>query len=250
MEERFSFLEGTVMEKKRVLLKLLDFALTARNDLVARLNSEEKSATGTWKRWSAKDAFAHIAHWLGRDLQNIEKPAGPILLFDENNIDAENRKIYDAWANKSWDEVGRFFSDTYERAKTLVGGMDEKRLHDNLERTDGSKRPIWQSIAGHGLTHVTSHLGLVYRRRTEIKEATALEEKAAKLLRDLDDGPEWRGTIQYNLACHYALVGQKQPAIVLLKEALQLDPKLTEWSKKDPDFDGIRNDPDFAEVYS
>jgi len=82
-----------------------------------------------------------------------------------------------------------------------------------------------------------------------LTEATALEEKTAKLLRRLDHGPEWRGNIQYNLACYYALVGRKQSAIALLKEALQLDPKLTEWSKKDPDFDDIRDDPGFMKVY-
>ena len=48
---------------------------------------------------------------------------------------------------------------------------------------------------------------------------------------------------------NYALIGQNNRAIALLKEALNLDSNLIEWSKKDSDFDKIRDDAEFSKVY-
>ena len=55
-----------------------------------------------------------------------------------------------------------------------------------------------------------------------------------------DNSPTWHGVVQYNLACQYALLGQPESAIHALRQALQLNPDLLEWSKQDPDLDSIR----------
>ena len=49
--------------------------------------------------------------------------------------------------------------------------------------------------------------------------------------------PAWRGTIRYNLACHYALRGESAKAIATLAQALHSNPDLTEWSQQDSDLD-------------
>ena len=235
------------MEKKDVLLELLDFVMGVADELDKELTSEEKVAPGTWDIWSAKDGIAHIAHWLDKDLDRIEA-RGVLPVVDEHGIEEINKSVYDTWADKSWDEVDLFFRNTFTRAINLVQNMDGISLLGNLEREDGAKRPIWELIAGHGVLHTKSHIGLIYRRRGNAEAATALEEKAAGLLRKLDDQPKWRGTIDYNLACSYALAGDKSRALALLKEALSLNPKLTDLSKRDPDFDGIRGDPAFSAI--
>ena len=237
------------MDKKSMLINLLDFALDARTNLGNKLTPAEKATFGTWETWSPKDTLAHIAHWLDTDIKNLEMEHGTIPVFDENNLDEENRKIYEKWAKKSWSEIEAFYNETVDRAKKFVQSMNENRLLSSLERADGTKRPIWQSITGRALSHMTSHIAFVYRRLGDLEAATGIEEETATLLHELDDSPAWRATVQYNLACNYALIGQNNRAIALLKEALNLDSNLIEWSKKDPDFDKIRDDAEFAKVY-
>jgi hypothetical protein len=68
-------------------------------------------------------------------------------------------------------------------------------------------------------------------------------------LRNLDpQDHEWQGTVQYNLACHYSLTGQKSKALETLSEALVLAPELVEWSKQDTDLDGLRGEAEYQEL--
>ena len=65
----------------------------------------------------------------------------------------------------------------------------------------------------------------------------------------LDDSPRNHSLALYNLACFYATTGQHDRALSSLPEALQLNPDLIEWSKKDADLDSLRNDPAFGDLY-
>ena len=237
------------MDKKNMLIELLDFALDVKTDLENKFTQAEKNAFGTWDTWSLKDTMAHIAHWLDRDLKNIEMEHDNIPVINEGNIEDENKKIYEKWKKKSWSDIGGFCQETYVRAKKLVQSMNENRLLSDLKRADGSTRTIWQTIAGNALSHTISHISHVYRKQGGREVATALEEETAALLYKLDDTPTWRATVQYNLACNYALGGQNTKAISLLKQALHLDSNLIEWSRKDPDLENLRGDSDFAKLY-
>jgi hypothetical protein len=68
-------------------------------------------------------------------------------------------------------------------------------------------------------------------------------------LTSLDDSPDWQGTIRYNNACSYSLLGDRETAIDELREALKLDPGLTEWSQQDPDFEPIRGEARYKALY-
>jgi hypothetical protein len=69
-------------------------------------------------------------------------------------------------------------------------------------------------------------------------------QEMTRQLISLDDGPAWQGTIRYNNACSFSLLGEKETAINELREALKLNPGLTEWSRQDSDFEPIRVKPD------
>ena len=77
-----------------------------------------------------------------------------------------------------------------------------------------------------------------------------IQEEMATALSELDDSPSWLGVNKYNLACFYSLSGQKDKAIQGLKDALHLNSELTDWSKQDPDFDPIRNEPEYLALYN
>ena len=80
------------MDKKNMLIELLDFALDVKTDLENKFTQAEKNAFGTWDTWSLKDTMAHIAHWLDRDLKNIEMEHDNIPVINEGNIEDENKK--------------------------------------------------------------------------------------------------------------------------------------------------------------
>jgi predicted Zn-dependent protease len=80
--------------------------------------------------------------------------------------------------------------------------------------------------------------------------ATKLQEEAAALLAELSENSSWQGIIRYNLACHYALIGETDRAIEGLREALLLNPELTEWSKQDSDLASIRDAPGYQALYT
>jgi TolB-like protein/Flp pilus assembly protein TadD len=49
----------------------------------------------------------------------------------------------------------------------------------------------------------------------------------------------------YNVACFYALLNEKTEAIQTLKRCVESGYQFYDWLKRDPDFDNLRNDPDF-----
>jgi hypothetical protein len=54
----------------------------------------------------------------------------------------------------------------------------------------------------------------------------------------------------YNLACFFALIGEKEKALNNLKTAFIARPDLIEWSKNDNDLDALREDSDFKALFS
>ena len=94
------------------------------------------------------------------------------------------------------------------------------------------------------------HLGPLLLEHGKKKYATELQEEAAKLLSELDESQSWQGVVRYNLACHYALAGETETAIEKLREALEMNPELTEWSKEDSDLASLREEPGYLAPYT
>ena len=237
------------MDKRGTLINLLDFAMGIRDGVESMLTTEERLANGTYETWSAKDTLAHVALWLGRDLKSLDMAPGTIPFFNGDTIDGENRRIHAEYRGKTWEEINDFYRETFGQTRKRVIAMREDELLRDLESADGSKRPVWRAFAGHALMHVAHHFARLYVRGGEIDRATQLEEKTATLLAGLDASPEWLGRINYNLACHYSLIGQSSRAIDLLKDAFSRNPEIADWSTKDPDLDSLRDNPDFASLY-
>lgn len=53
------------------------------------------------------------------------------------------------------------------------------------------------------------------------------------------------GIVHYNLACYCSLIGNKPQALQYLSQAFELEPKYRDMVSNEPDFDPLRNDPDF-----
>lgn len=239
------------MELKSKLIELIEQASKEERALFARLSEDERSVRGEPDRWSPKDVIAHLAAWKTRLAENLAAAARGETPVRDEDYEAVNAKVFEENRDRSWSEI---LEEAAEACQQLVEQV-EKRSEAELRSTETlpwqGDRPLWRVIVGTGTIHpMAMHLGPILIERGEKEYATELQEKTAKLLGKLDESQSWQGLVRYNLACHYALAGETQTAIGKLREALELNPELTEWSKEDSDLASLRQEPGYKALYT
>lgn len=84
-------------------------------------------------------------------------------------------------------------------------------------------------------------LGVAYMQGREYMEAQKSFEHAIQQKPDYVDA-------HYNLACLYALQGEKMRSLNHLKKAISLDPSVQEWAEKDRDLQNLKAQPEFQDI--
>jgi tetratricopeptide (TPR) repeat protein len=168
----------------------------------------------------------------------------------DDNEDATNARIFELHRHESWERIAGGLDDVNQRLLDALQMLSELDLMDPARNPWRNKRPAWVSIAGNSFTHPIVHLAQYAFEHGDPERGTHLNELAAERLMKVDDSPSWRATAVYNLACAYAMGGQREKAIANLRQALELNPDLTEWSKKDPDLTSLHGDPDYLAIYA
>jgi tetratricopeptide (TPR) repeat protein len=237
------------MEIEAKLVDLLQRAHEEEWTFFASLSDDERSAIGTPEHWSVKDVAAHLAEWKARTGQRLVAARRGEAPPTYDDVDEANAKIFEQYRNQSWTDVLKALERANSELVELTRAMPEGDLVDAERFPWQDGRPLWRSIVGSGYSHSVQHLAQLYVERGERDYATQIQETAAELLVSLDDSPSWRGVAIYNLACHYALCGEREKAIAKLGQALRLNPDLTEWSKQDPDFASVREEPAYRSLY-
>lgn len=237
------------MTMRRKLLDLLERTGGDERAFVEDLTGEERAAAGSIEQWSAKDVLAHIAFWKGQQAANVAaalRGETPARTEDYHQVNAE---VFEQNCNRSWGDVLEDAQRAHSRLAEIVQRATPEQLteFEPLPWRDGW--PLWRLVAGTGCIHSTIHLAGYYTEHGQIERAITLQEEAAALLAELDDSPGWQGITRYNLACQYATAGRTEQAIAGLREALLLNPDLTDWSKEDPDFAPIRELPAYRSIY-
>jgi tetratricopeptide (TPR) repeat protein len=238
------------MSIKEKLLDLLRRSYEEEQAFVHNLSDSERSFEGTPERWSAKDLVAHLYSWKARTVQRLEATARGKAPPSFSDWDAENATIYAAYHDKPWDDILRESTEVYNDLVAHVQAFSEDELVDPQRFPSLNGQPLWKIITGNGYSHPLAHIAEFYARRGQQGYATRLQETGTEALAALDDSDNWHGTAVYNLACYYAIVGQKDKAITHLGQALRLNPDLVEWSQKDPDFASIREEAGYRALYS
>lgn len=80
-----------------------------------------------------------------------------------------------------------------------------------------------------------------YKRTNQLSRAIAAMEQAYRA------HPK-EPIVLYNLACYFSLGGEKAQALSWLGRALRMESSLRKLVPEEPDFDSLRNDPDFQYV--
>ena len=91
--------------------------------------------------------------------------------------------------------------------------------------------------------HALLALGWCYKRTGKIDCAIQALELA--LERD-----QVKGIVHYNLACYWSIAKNVGLALSHLREAFELEPDYREMVAREPDFDAVRNHPEFVELTS
>ena len=233
---------------KRELTELLQKGYQAEKEFIAALSDEDRSAEGTLEKWTAKDNIAHNAFWRKQHAEDVlgvlagKTPA-------QTEEDQVNKEVYSRYKDQSWQDIEALVDASLERMGEAIESLSEA----NLQREDfypwEQGRPLWREIVTNIYTHPIIHMSDWHIKRGTPARAAEMYQQMTRQLTSLDDSPEWQGTIRYNNACSFSLLGEKETAINELREALKLNPGLSEWSRQDPDFEPIRGEAGYKELY-
>jgi tetratricopeptide (TPR) repeat protein len=187
---------------------------------------------------------------LAKDLAAAARGETPVR-GEDFEVVVVNARIFELNRDRSWPEILEEATEACRQLVEQVKKTSEAELRGTETLPWQGERPLWRVIVGTGTIHpIAMHLGSLLLERGDKEYATELQEKTAKLLWELDDSQSWQGLVQYNLACHYALAGETGTAIEKLREALELNPELTEWSKEDADLASLREEPGYKALYT
>ena len=235
--------------KNKILNQLLDRSYQAESQFIGELSEAERNTDGSFEIWAAKDILAHIAHWKKYHAENILgalEGKTPIQIEDG---DQANEQVYTQYRDQPWAEIEALMTESRERMKDALDALGD----DGLERVDllpwQNERPLWRFVVGNIFTHPIIHLGDWHIKKGKPARAAEMYQEMTGLLADLDESPDWQGTIRYNNACSFSLMGNKEKAIRLLGEALEMNPALKEWSQQDSDLEPLREEAGFLALY-
>jgi tetratricopeptide (TPR) repeat protein len=239
---------GKEQTMKRELTELLGKGHQVEKEFIATLADEERNADGTIENWTAKDCIAHNAYWRKHHAEDVlavltgKTPTQP----EDDQI---NQEVYSRYKDQPWENVDTLVDAGLQRMGEAIASISE----DDLQRHDfypwEQGRPLWREIVGNIYTHPVIHLSEWHIKRGYPARAAEMYQEMTRQLTSLDDSADWQGTIRYNNACSFSLLGDKETAINELREALKLNPGLTEWSRQDPDFEPIRGEAGYKALY-
>ncbi len=233
------------MTRKQILIDLLQQGYEVEVEFYSGLTDADKTAVGRVDEWSPKDVIAHCAYWKQFRVADILKVMEGGSVANIDDFDHENAKIFEMFRDKSWPEVMAYA----EEATAVLSAQLEKMNESELEMVWHDERPIWRVIVTNGYSHPLIHISEHYQQKGDMQRAAVLTGMLGKPLAALDDSPLWAGTVHYNVACSYALMGKKDAAIAELSQALTLTPQLIEWSQQDADLESLREDPAYQALY-
>lgn len=231
---------------KTRLITLLDRAQADWQAFSATLSETEQAAIGTREHWAIKDTISHDTMWQQRTIERltaIVRGEEPPKTDDYLGL---NDAHFEAYRDRSWADTLAEAEEAHRALVALTQSLSDDELSDPQRFAQSNGRALAQSILGNGFTHPEAHLAQLYVERGELERANQLQLEVTALLEEI---PEERRAARYNLACYYALSGQKAQALAELATALKLNPDLVDWSKQDSDLDSLRDDPHYQALY-
>jgi tetratricopeptide (TPR) repeat protein len=149
--------------------------------------------------------------------------------------------------DRSWPEVEREADEILDPLVARVERLSVTELLAETPWNEVGEPPLWRQLLGNCLWHPLTTI-LVYLRDEDLERAIEMSRDLLARVRASSLPAPAEGGAAYNLACLYAGCGRTGEALELLTDALRLNPRLVEWSRKDADLDPLRAEPAFAAI--
>jgi tetratricopeptide (TPR) repeat protein len=232
------------------VLELLARGQDDQDALAARLSPEDRAARGELHHWSPKDHVAHNNFWRqdanGRLRAFIEGGPPP----DTDDDLAWNDRVFVEQRETPWE---RLVAET-QRIRRETTALIQPLSPDDLSQKG---RYPWQGggsleilVFVNWYDHPAEHWADVYLSRGEIDRALELRRAVATTVRELfAHEPRMYSYMVYKLGGYCARGGRSEEAVEAIREALTINPSLSEQVRKDTDLDPLRALPEFQALY-
>ena len=230
------------------LNNLFDQAYEAELAFIANLTAEQRMAGGAPQHWSYKDTLAHIAAWNAHDTWKMQADSQGENQQLSGDIDEINAGIYAEHQQWSWEQVMRLLDDAHRDLAAALVDLSDSDLTDPNRFPWTRGQPLLHRLAFTVYFHALSHLARLLWDSGEHAAGAQLAETISLNMASLDESESWQGVQRYNLACFYALSGQPQAALELLRQSLALRPEIAGWARQDSELASLWEDPAFLEM--
>jgi tetratricopeptide (TPR) repeat protein len=234
------------MERKKLVIRLTNYAHEAINNLVANSSEDDLQRNGEINKWSIKDHIAHLGFWLEKYNHRLIKrdiSYKPVI-----DLDKENERIWRINKEKEWlylkSRLDKAYLDLSQHQRLL--SEYDLTMSDVLYPPDN--RPLWTSLVESTCMHTIIHLVQINNERGEPQKSVQLFQNIFEDMQSLYTDAHWRAMNIYYLACLHITAGDREKSFELLKDSIQLDPGIKELPKDDKHWETLMQDQDFLRI--
>jgi tetratricopeptide (TPR) repeat protein len=224
------------------LLEIIDLARDRERRLVDSLDADARTAVGTVERWAPKDHFAHIATWAAYQARRLEaRRTG-----DTPTQPADNDAVFLERRDEPWETI---WADLMRALDDNAAGVAQVS-DEELTALNPNGRSLFSLTLNNTYLHPITHVAQLYEERGDVATAEQVQQEAvATMARLFGKGDQYANAV-YSLGCYYALHGRSADAIAQVREALTVNPQLTDQIKEDVDLVSLHDLPEYQALFT
>jgi hypothetical protein len=236
---------NTPQSKRDALLTIVERARTLERTLADFFDEDARAAIGTVEVWAPKDHFVHLTVWQAYQARRLEAistgnpPAQP----------ADNDVVFLEHRDEPWDVVWANAMQALDDDAAAIARATDEELTDPNRFPWSNGRSFVSTTIGNIYLHPIEHLVQMHEERGDDASAEQVQVESVTYIRNLFGKDEEYANAVYNLGCFYAKRGRSADAIAQVREALAVNPELTEWSKVDADLTSLYALPEYQALY-
>lgn len=211
-----------------------------------QLSPAEQSATGSMKKWSAKDELNHANYWKRRTIEQLSYASRGVPPPEYPDQEECNRLNFKEYKDTTLAYIKRTCEQTLDALPKVLERFSEEELLSKEPRIGMEEV---RSIVSHTIsifqTHPLWHVALAFIDHEKPELASALQDRAMQRVLDLTEDPSIRAMVYLERAEFHAMLGEKESALMLLKQGLDLYPEYKAALSGIPFYESIRDTPEF-----
>ena len=212
------------------------------------LSDGARTANGTFEEWAAKDRISHNTYWRRRCIETLS-----YLSRDQN---PPEYPTYEECNRQNFDETRELSVQALLRESDQVITAIPMAL-ERFSEEDFRKQGFHPSLKTNTLLwytlhncyqHPLYHISEAYLQLGSLKRMNEVQDLLVEDVAGIDNSPYVLGTVLYDRACFYAMVGAVDQALELLQKSINYRPDVAAWASEDPDLVSLHEDTRFQQM--